>query len=84
MQWPVRETFEVYIDDDRYAVPTLHLIPAEDEAIALKIARRLLQESPHHLGVELCLEGRRLAGLGSFAVRRAALGLDCQNAGAAE
>src|SRR3954467_14528708 len=65
-------TYELYLDDDRYAVPTLHLLAAADEAGALRLAQRLLADSPHHLGVEICLEGERLAGLGSFAVRRAA------------
>ena len=84
MQWPVRETFEVYVDDDRYSVPTLHFIPAEHESMALKIARRLLDESPHHLGVEVCLEGRRLTGLGSFATRRAATGAHNQDVSVAD
>lgn len=73
MSWLANETFEIFVDDDRYAVPTLHLVPVEGEAVALKIARRLLAESPHHLGVELCQDGRRLVGLGSLACRRAAL-----------
>ena len=73
MAWPVDETFEIFVDDDRYAVPTLHLIPAEDEAIALRVARLLLEESPHHLGVELCLDGQRLTGLGTFSIRRASV-----------
>jgi len=73
MAWPVDETFEIYVDDDRYAVPTFHLIPAEDEDVAFRVARRLLEESPHHLGVEVCLDGRRLTGIGSFATRRAAM-----------
>jgi hypothetical protein len=64
------ETFEIYVDDDRYAVPTLHLVVAYDESMATTIAERLVAESPHHLGAELCLEGRRVAGLGSFAVRQ--------------
>jgi hypothetical protein len=64
-------TFELYIDDDRYSVPTLHLVSAADQAAALAIARRLVAESPHHLGAEICLDGERLVGLGVFAVRRA-------------
>jgi len=84
MAWPVDETFEVFVDDDRYAVPTLHLIPAEDEAIALRVARRLLAESPHHLGVEVCLEGRRVTGIGSFATRRVAMPPSCSGASAGD
>jgi len=84
MAWPVDETFEIFVDDDRYAVPTLHLIPAEDEAIALRVARRLLEESPHHLGVEVCFDGRRLTGIGSFATRRAAIAPSCSGASAGD
>lgn len=64
------ETFEIYVDDDRYAVPTLHLITAADEPGAFAVAERMVAESPHHLGAEICLEGQRLAGLGSFATRQ--------------
>ena len=64
------ETFEIYLDDDRYSVPTLHLIVADDPAIALALAQKMVADSPHHLGAEVCLEGERVAGLGSFALRR--------------
>lgn len=60
------EIFEVYIDDDRYAVPTLKLVEAEDERAAADLAGRMLSESGHHRGVELCREGRRLIALGTF------------------
>jgi hypothetical protein len=62
--------FELYLDDDRYAVPTLKLVPADDQAGALQAAWRLMDESAHHRGVEVCLDGERLAGLGSFAARQ--------------
>ena len=65
-------TFEIYLDDARYAVPTLKLIAAPDSDAALRIAELLVDESHHHLGAELCQGGRRLAGLGSFADGRAA------------
>ncbi len=64
------ETFEIYLDDDRYAVPTLHLIVADDPAIALALAQKMVADSPHHLGAEVCRKGERVAGLGSFATRR--------------
>ena len=60
-------TFELYLDDDRYAVPTFKLIEAADEAAAVALAHRLLRESPHHRGAELCRGGARLALLGSYA-----------------
>jgi hypothetical protein len=70
MNGPFGQTYELYLDDDRYAVPTLHLIPARDQAGALEIAARLMGESRHHRGAELCLGGERLEGLGTFATRR--------------
>jgi len=64
---PPRHTFEVFIDDSRYSVPTLYLIAA-DEAGAIEATRRMVVDSPHHLGAELRLDGRRLIGFGSMAV----------------
>lgn len=64
-------TFEVFIDDARYSVPTLYLIAA-DEAGAVEAARRMVVDSPHHLGAELRLDGRRLIGFGSMAVEEEA------------
>lgn len=61
-----RHTFEVYIDDSRYSVPTLYLIAA-DEAGAVEAARKMVIDSPHHLGAELRLDGNRLIGFGSLA-----------------
>lgn len=58
--------FEVFIDDDRYSVPTLQLVSAADEADAWSQAEALMRASPHHLGVELCQGGQRLLGLGSY------------------
>ncbi len=65
------KTFELYLDDDRYAVPTLHLVPADDAQAVLQFARRMIEENTHHRGVEICLSGERIEGLGTFAVRRA-------------
>ena len=64
------ETFEIFVDDDRYAVPTLYLVAAQDQADALSIAKRMVADSGHHLGAELCLDGQRIAGVGSFATRQ--------------
>lgn len=61
-----RHTFEVYVDDSRYSVPTLYLIAA-DEAGAIEVARKMVSDSPHHLGAELRLDGLRLIGFGSLA-----------------
>ena len=63
-------TFEIYLDDARYLVPTLKLVAAPDEAGAIKIAQLLLEESAHHRGVEVCQGGQRVAALGTYAERR--------------
>jgi len=63
--------FEIYFDDDRYGVPTLHLLTAEDDDEAARAtAERMLAENPHYRGAELWRGGRRLLGLGSLALKR--------------
>jgi hypothetical protein len=59
--------YEVYVDDDRYQVPSLYLITASNEARARAIVEELWRSSGHHQGVELHREGERLMGLGSLA-----------------
>ena len=59
--------YEVFVDDDRYKVPSLYLITAGSEMRARAIADELWRTSLHHRGVELRREGERLIGLGSFA-----------------
>lgn len=58
-------TFEAFIHDDRYTVPTLHLVSAMDEASARDAADALLRASTHHLGVELCRNGEQIVTLGA-------------------
>ena len=45
--------FQVFVRDDRYSVPTLHVITAADNEGALELARLILSESDHHKGVEV-------------------------------
>ena len=60
-------TFEVYIDDDRYSVPSLYLITAVNDARARDIAENLWRDSQHHLAAfELCQQGERLVGGGTL------------------
>lgn len=68
MSVQLQPIFEIYVDDSRYAVPTLHLMPAPDEASARQIVERILSESTHHVGAELCYDGELLAAVGTFAV----------------
>jgi hypothetical protein len=60
--------FEIYVDDDRYSVPTLYLITAANEARARALAAKALHDSKHHQGVELLRNGKRLFALGSLAL----------------
>ncbi len=59
-------SFHLYVDDVREVQPRLMLLGVRDEARATAIARRVLGESEHHRGVELCENGVRVMGLGSF------------------
>lgn len=59
--------YEVYVDDDRYRVPSLYLITAASEARARAVSEELWLTSSHHLGVELRRDGERVLGLGSLA-----------------
>jgi hypothetical protein len=66
--------FEVFIDDDRYSVPSLYLITAHSEARARAKAEELLHASDHHQGIELRQDGESIFALGSFAVAAAPCG----------
>jgi hypothetical protein len=61
--------FHFYIDDDRHSVPTELTVEVATEARARELAERILAQSPHHLGVEVCENGERILGLGAFAHR---------------
>jgi hypothetical protein len=64
------KTYELFVHDDRYSVPTLHLITVADATIAQLTAEALLRANAHHLGVELCCEGEQILVLGDCAERR--------------
>lgn len=59
--------FEVYVDDDRYSVPSLYLITAQNDARARALAEEMWRSSEHHQGVELRRGGERLSAWGSLA-----------------
>jgi hypothetical protein len=62
------DVFEIYFDDGRYGVPTLHLLMADrDLSLALATVRHMLDDNAHYRGAELWRAGRRLLGLGSMA-----------------
>jgi hypothetical protein len=66
---PMLRTFAVYIEDDRYSVPTLNIVSLSDEARARDWAEGAMRENPHYQGVEVCEDGERLFGIGSLADR---------------
>jgi hypothetical protein len=59
--------FEVYVEDDRYSVPSLYLITAPSEARARAMAEEMWRSSDHHLGVEVRRDGERIFALGTLA-----------------
>lgn len=63
-------TYEIFVHDDRYSVPTLHLVTMADVAEARLAADALLRASPRHLGVELCRGGVQIMALGDCPDRR--------------
>jgi hypothetical protein len=63
------QTFAFYVEDDRYTVPTLKVEICETKNGALARAQSILDQSPHHRGVEVCLDCKRLFGIGSTSIR---------------
>ena len=45
--------FALYVDDERYSVPTLFTVDLPDDASAMTFASELLNSSPHYLAVEV-------------------------------
>jgi hypothetical protein len=77
MDSQVMKTFELFVHDDRYSVPTLHLIPAMEAGVARRSAEILWASSPHYLGVELWCDGEEILTLGACEVgRRERIDLD--------
>lgn len=60
------QTYQVFIDDDRYSVATLEVIFEKDRTRAREWAETAMRTSAHHLGVEVFQSGARLFGVGSL------------------
>lgn len=58
---PAALAYELYVHDERYAVPTLHLLSADTEFEARRLARACLAETRHHQRVELWLGDNQVA-----------------------
>jgi hypothetical protein len=53
-------TYACFITDDRYTVPTLSFLIADNPKAAKTLARDRLMESPHHRRIEVVENGRRI------------------------
>jgi hypothetical protein len=58
------QDFRFLVIDRRYSVPTLHFVQARDERRARELAKKLLEESQHHRGVEVWTDDILLFELG--------------------
>ena len=58
--------YQVYIDDDRYAVESLRFLAVASDEQAHEFAEKALAESPHHRGVELRRADARIWSKGSL------------------
>jgi hypothetical protein len=55
--------YTLYIEDDRYTVPTMLIIMADNDTRARDDAVEQLRASPHHLSVEVWDEDRLVAAI---------------------
>ena len=53
--------YTLYIEDDRYSVPTLDILTAADDAEALRLAAERQSSSPHYRAIEIRLDDRFVA-----------------------
>jgi hypothetical protein len=56
--------YQLYIQDDRYSVPTLCFLEAEHDLQAIDIARRKLAVSIHHRRIEIRCGDTYVGGCG--------------------
>lgn len=59
---------QVFIFDDRYSVPTLHLASVFSLDCARVLAQQMLAESVHHLAIEVYEAERLIVELGHSSV----------------
>jgi len=61
------KTYQMFIEDSRYTVPTLKFVTAADGGRARNLAEATLLENKFHQGVEVYLSSLWLFGVGSLA-----------------
>ena len=62
------QTYQFFVTDDRYTVPTLKLNMAPNRAGAREEAERLLAESRHHVSVAVYLNAAPLFEVGPLTI----------------
>lgn len=50
--------YTIYIEDDRYSVPTIDILMADDDTHACVLGQARLQSSPHYLSAEVWQDER--------------------------
>jgi len=56
------DVYTLYIEDDRYSVPTIDILSADTDAEAMTLAAERLASSPHYLSVEVWADDRYVGG----------------------
>ena len=57
------QVYTIYIEDDRYSVPTIDILLADDDTHAQVLAAGRLISSPHYTGVEVWQDDRIVCAL---------------------
>jgi len=63
------QSFQLFVRDDRYSVPTLVFLEVSSAGRARTRATDILFQSPHHKSVEVFRGGQRLFFVGSERLR---------------
>jgi hypothetical protein len=59
----VVDVYTIYIEDDRYSVPTIDILLADDDQHAKVLAEGRLISSPHYTAVEVWQDERVVCAL---------------------
>jgi hypothetical protein len=62
------QSYQFFVQDDRYSVPNLMFVQAANDLRARSLAEQTLVRSPHYLGVDVYAEDRLVVALGGDAV----------------
>ena len=57
------DVYTIYIEDDRYSVPTIDILMANDDAHVQRLAAGRLISSPHYIAIEVWQDERIVSAL---------------------